>query len=202
MFFNNWFNTTCGFASLFSSITILTLCSLSDSSLISEIPSILFSLAKCAIFSINFALLTWYGSDVTIILCLLFDISSISVSALIIIFPRPVLYVFLIPSVPIIKPPVGKSGPLIIFIKSSSVTSSSSIIFTIPSITSLKLWGGILVAIPTAIPDDPFTKSAGIVAGSTVGSCNLSSKFGIKSTVFFSMSSIIDSAILDNLASV
>ena len=63
---------------------------------------------------------------------------------------------------PTIRPPVGKSGPFITSIKSSSVTSSSSIIFIMPSITSFKLCGGIFVAIPTAIPDDPFTKSAGI----------------------------------------
>ena len=33
----------------------------------------------------------------------------------------------------------------------------------------------IFVAIPTAIPDDPFTNNSGILAGNTVGSCNLSS---------------------------
>jgi len=71
--------------------------------------------------------------------------------------------------------PVGKSGPFIICIRSSSVTLSSSIIFIIPSITSFKLCGGIFVAIPTAIPDDPFTNNSGILAGNTVGSCNLSS---------------------------
>ena len=106
------------------------------------------------------------------------------------------------PSLPNIVAPVGKSGPFITDIKSSSVTSSSSIIFIIPFITSVKLCGGIFVAIPTAIPDEPFTSSAGIFAGKTVGSCNLSSKFGIKSTVFFSISVSIFTAILDILASV
>ena len=35
--------------------------------------------------------------------------------------------------------------------------------------------GGIFVAIPTAIPDDPFINNVGIFVGNTVGSCNLSS---------------------------
>ena len=86
------------------------------------------------------------------------------------IFPLPVLYASLIPSVPNIIPSVGKSGPLMIFIKSSSDTSSLSIISIRPFITSVKLCGGIFVAIPTAIPDEPFTSSAGICAGNTVGS--------------------------------
>ena len=112
------------------------------------------------------------------------------------------MYACLIPSLPKIVAPVGKSGPFITDIKSSSVTSSSSIIFIIPFITSVKLCGGIFVAIPTAIPDEPFTSNAGIFAGNTVGSCSLSSKFGIKSTVFFSISVSIFTAILDILASV
>ena len=52
---------------------------------------------------------------------------------------------------------------------------NSSIILIIPSITSFKLCGGIFVAIPTAIPDEPFIKSVGILVGNTVGSCSLSS---------------------------
>ena len=109
------------------------------------------------------------------ILCLLPLISSIFVSALNVIFPLPVLYACLIPAVPKIIPSVGKSGPFITDIKSSSETLSSSIIFIIPSINSDKLCGGIFVAIPTAIPEEPFASNAGILAGNTVGSCNLSS---------------------------
>ena len=196
------FSTTCGFASLFNSITTLTFSSLSDSSLTAEIPSILFSFTKSAMFSINFDLFTWYGNEDTTILCFPPDISSISASALSVIFPRPVVYASFMPSLPKIVAPVGKSGPLITCIRSSFVTLSSSIIFIIPSINSPKLCGGIFVAIPTAIPDEPFARSAGICAGNTVGSCNLSSKFGIKSTVFFSISVSIYCAILDILASV
>ncbi len=47
------------------------------------------------------------------------------------------------------------------------------------------------VAIPTAIPAEPFTIRLGRRAGSTVGSCSRSSKFGTKSTVFLSMSSSV-----------
>ena len=57
-------------------------------------------------------------------------------------------------------------------------------------------------AIPTAIPVVPFTRRLGYLDGRTVGSCSVSSKFGIKSTVFLLISSIILREILDNLASV
>ena len=198
----NWFNTTLALASFLSPIWILTAFSLSDSSLNSEIPSILFSFTRFAIFSINLALFTWYGNEVTMIFCLPLLISSISASALTVIFPLPVVYACLIASLPRIIPPVGKSGPFIICINCSSVTLSSSIIFTIPFITSVRLCGGIFVAIPTAIPDEPFIRSAGILAGKTAGSWSLSSKLGIKSTVFFSISVSISSEIFDILASV
>ena len=84
---------------------------------------------------------------------------------------------------------------------SSCFSRASRILITAFKI-SFKLCGGMFVAIPTAIPDEPFTKSAGNFAGNTVGSCLMPSKFGIKSTVFFSMSVSIVSAILDILASV
>ena len=58
------------------------------------------------------------------------------------------------------------------------------------------------VAIPTAIPDEPFTNNAGNLVGSTVGSCLIPSKFGINFTVFFSISANIVSDIFDILASV
>ena len=43
------------------------------------------------------------------------------------------------------------------------------------SITSPRLWGGMLVAMPTAMPDDPFTRRFGNFAGSTRGSDSLPS---------------------------
>ena len=59
-----------------------------------------------------------------------------------------------------------------------------------------------LVAIPTAIPDEPFTKRLGNLAGKTVGSSKESSKFKRKSTVSLLISANISSAIFLNLASV
>ena len=68
--------------------------------------------------------------------------------------------------------------------------------------TSLKLCGGILVAIPTAIPEVPFTRRFGNLDGSTVGSFSVSSKFGAKSTGSLLISAVISIEILLSLASV
>ena len=60
-----------------------------------------------------------------------------------------------------------------------------------------------LVAIPTAIPDDPFNNNCGILAGNTVGSCTDPSKLSAKSTVSDSISSSKLSVVKDcNLDSV
>ena len=184
---NNCFNKTLAFTSLRVSIQI-RIPLLSDSSRNSVIPSILFSFTKSAIFSIKRALFTMYGSSVTIILCFPFFIGSIFVTARTLILPLPVRYAWSIPLRPRIAAPVGKSGPFTIS-KSSSISvslSSStwlSMIFTTPSIVSLKLCGGILVAIPTAIPCAPFTRRFGNLDGRMLGSFSVSSKFGTKSTV-------------------
>ncbi len=82
------------------------------------------------------------------------------------------------------------------------VTSGLSITLMSPSTTSLRLWGGMLVAIPTAIPDEPFTSRFGTLVGSTTGSWSDSSKFGVKSTVSFSMSANSSCAILARRVSV
>ena len=116
--------------------------------------------------------------------------------------PLPVLSASRMPFLPYIIPPVGKSGPLTNFINSSISTSGSSIIAIIALEISLKLNGGIFVAIPTAIPLAPFICSCGNRVGSTVGSSSVSSKFGVKSTVSLSMSRNISSAIFCILASV
>ena len=78
-------------------------------------------------------------------------------------------------SLPIITPPVGKSGPGICFIKSLTLISLLSIRAKVPLITSPRLWGGILVAIPTAIPPAPLTNKFGNWAGRTDGSFSVSS---------------------------
>ena len=46
----------------------------------------------------------------------------------------------------------------------------SSIIATAAAQTSDRLCGGMLVAMPTAMPVQPLTKSCGILAGTTIGS--------------------------------
>ena len=73
---------------------------------------------------------------------------------------------------------------------------------TMASQTSLRLWGGILVAIPTAIPSDPFTRRFGNLDGSTVGSLREPSKLSMKSTVSLSRSRRRSDAIFERRASV
>ena len=58
---------------------------------------------------------------------------------------------------------------MISFNSSSEVFGFLNIV-TQPSITSDKLCGGILVAIPTAIPPAPFINKLGNLEGSTEGS--------------------------------
>ena len=70
---------------------------------------------------------------------------------------------------------VGKSGPLMNSIKPSIVISGSSINARQPSITSRRLCGGMFVAMPTAIPDEPFTSRFGTRFGNTSGICSVSS---------------------------
>ena len=77
-----------------------------------------------------------------------------------------------------------------------------SISAIVASIDSERLCGGILVAIPTAIPDAPFIKRLGIRVGNTTGSLNVSSKLFLKSTVSLSISRNISSASLAKRASV
>ena len=59
-----------------------------------------------------------------------------------------------------------------------------------------------MVAIPTAIPDDPLTNKLSILVGRTDDSLRESSKLGEKSTVSFSKSDSSYSAVLLSLASV
>ena len=101
---------------------------------------------------------------------LLLFFSSISALPLSTTDPLPVCCADLIPFLPIINPPVGKSGPGIISLSSSSVVDGLFRIATHPSITSDKLCGGILVAMPTAIPPAPFIRRFGNFEGRTVGS--------------------------------
>ena len=103
---------------------------------------------------------------------------------------------------PMIIPRVGKSGPVICCMRSASVASGFSNTHTQAFMTSLRLCGGMFVAMPTAIPDEPFTSRFGKRDGSTLGSLRVSSKFGSQSTVSLSMSRSISLDILESLASV
>lgn len=65
---------------------------------------------------------------------------------------------------------------------------------------SVRLWGGIFVAMPTAMPLEPFTSRFGKRLGSTRGSLRDSSKFGSQSTVSFSRSRSISFEIFERRA--
>ena len=103
---------------------------------------------------------------------------------------------------PIIMPLVGKSGPVTCCIRSLSVASGFSSTQMQAFMTSVRLWGGMLVAMPTAMPLEPFTSRFGKRAGRTRGSLRLSSKLGSQSTVSFSRSRSISSEMRDMRASV
>ena len=100
---------------------------------------------------------------------------SISVFARIEIRPRPVRYASTMPARPLIIPAVGKSGPGTKFMSSSIVKSGLAINPSVASKISVKLWGGIFVAIPTAIPEEPLISKLGIRVGNTTGANSVSS---------------------------
>ncbi len=76
---------------------------------------------------------------------------------------------------PKMKPAVGKSGPGMIFMSSSIDVPGLSMSATAPSMISPMLCGGMLVAMPTAMPVVPLMSRFGTFAGRTVGSSSLSS---------------------------
>ncbi len=92
------------------------------------------------------------------------------------------------------RPAVGKSGPLTIFISRAIVIFGSSAIATTASMISPRLCGGTFVAMPTAMPDEPLTSRFGKREGRTIGSLSYPSKFGTKSTVSLPMSRNISMA--------
>ena len=127
---------------------------------------------RSAIFSARRALFTWYGSSVMTIRARPAEPSSTEATARILIEPRPVSYASRMPSRPMMTAPVGKSGPLTNFIRSFGVASGCSRWWTTASITSPRLCGGMFVAIPTAIPPEPFTSRLGKRDGRTSGCCS------------------------------
>ncbi len=79
------------------------------------------------------------------------------------------------PLLPMMMPPVGKSGPWMDRISSSRPASGLSMSVQTPSMTSPMLCGGMFVAMPTAMPVEPLTSRFGKWLGSTVGSFRRSS---------------------------
>ena len=73
--------------------------------------------------------------------------------------PRPVLKYCLMPSMPQISPPVGKSAPLMFFINSAMVMLGLSICAQTLQ-CPLRIVSGMLVAMPTAMPVPPLTRSS------------------------------------------
>ncbi len=72
-------------------------------------------------------------------------------------------------------PAVGKSGPGTCSISSGIVIAGLSMNATQALTISTRLCGGMLVAMPTAMPDEPLTSRFGTRVGSTDGSLSDSS---------------------------
>ena len=96
----------------------------------------------------------------------------------------------------------GNFLPLISGALGSGVTLVFLMRIFMAVITSDKLWGGILVAIPTAMPSAPIRSKLGRLAGKTVGSFWEPSKLSINLTVSLSISSNSSWEILASRASV
>ncbi len=72
-------------------------------------------------------------------------------------------------------PAVGKSGPGTNSISSGIVMAGLSMTATQAFTTSVRLCGGMLVAMPTAMPEEPLISRFGTRVGSTEGSVSDSS---------------------------
>ncbi len=165
---NRLLRTTLALASRLSSITSLgswLADALRSSLMPSRSPARTSSVIFCSITSTD----VWYGSSVTTMRSPTRP-SSISATARILMEPRPVRYASRMPWRPRISAPVGKSGPLTNSISSSGVASGWCSTWMAASITSPMLWGGTLVAMPTAMPCDPLTSRFGNREGRTTGS--------------------------------
>ena len=68
---------------------------------------------------------------------------------------------------------VGKSGPCTTSIRSSTELSGASMSMSRASDSSLRLCGGMFVAMPTAMPEEPFSNKLGTFVGRTTGSASV-----------------------------
>ena len=109
---------------------------------------------------------TPYGSSLTTTAVRPPRSSSMCARARMTMRPRPDRYASRIPSRPTMIPAVGKSGPLTCCISRSTSIDGSSIIATSASTVSPRWCGGMFVAMPTAMPDEPLTSRFGKRAGS------------------------------------
>mmetsp|Transcript_4357 Transcript_4357/g.17381 ORF Transcript_4357/g.17381 Transcript_4357/m.17381 type:complete len:836 (+) Transcript_4357:149-2656(+) len=168
----------------------------SDSSLTSATPSTARAFTKSAICSHSAALFVWYGmEEITIhslcifpappVLTVSMDVNPRSVTP-----PLPVRYISRNPPAgATISPPVGKSGAGITRNTSSSEHPSGFCAKTFSAAaTSRMLCGGMLVAIPTAMPVLPLISKFGSRAGNTEGSFCDPSNVSTKSTASKAMS--------------
>ncbi len=76
------------------------------------------------------------------------------------------------PCRPRMMPPVGKSGPGMTSTSRASSAFGSSRSTIAAAHASARLCGAIFVAMPTAMPSEPFTRRFGNFKGRTVGSCS------------------------------
>ena len=92
--------------------------------------------------------------------------------------PWPLAYASASPSGSTRMPPVGKSGPGMTPIRSSSEASGFSASMIAAAQASARLCGGTSQAIDQPMPREPLTSRFGNVTGRTHGSCFFSVKFG------------------------
>ena len=132
--------------------------------------SIFLSPTSLAIFSSSVDLFTMNGISVTTMRGRLpLRISEVA-DASWVMAPRPSSNASRIPSVRMMRAPVGKSGAGMTAMTSSSVASGSSMSSSAASMHSPRLCGAMLVAMPTAMPVPPLTSRLGKRLGRTVGS--------------------------------
>ena len=138
---------------------------------------------------------TWYGRSVMTSPCRALVRSTISAFARILKLPRPDRYASAMLS-STTMPPEGKSGPGRTAISSSTVGFGRRLVSTslMASRTSARLWPGMLVAIPTAMPEVPLTNRFGSRAGRYIGSSRSPSKVERISTVSSSISASMSTA--------
>ena len=138
-------------------------------SVTAETPCSFLAWTASLIFSITFSGPTVYGSSVTTMPLRRAVMLSTRVVARVRKVPRPVAYASRMPSSPTILPPVGRSGPGTKRISASRVASGWVMRCRAAEITSTRLCGAMLVAMPTAMPEAPLTSRFGNAAGSTSG---------------------------------